>query len=91
MYPGKQLQQYDIDNVARKAAIAKQFLKLDGQLYTPGEFKKVAEKRGVTSFDYSFVNPKEIITKRKAELCEYMSKQLLFERKVEDFMAGKIK
>jgi len=86
------MRRHQIDQLAQQCLREKKFIKAYGEYFTPHEFLEEASGKWVFQHDLTIVDPKLIIENGRKELYRIMSKQFLFEKKVNEYFAkiGKV-
>lgn len=90
----------DNRNIESKNAVTKacedalrnrQFIKYSSQILLPSEFLELSGKVYINPEDIKFVDPYTVMNNGKIKLYELLAKQMLFQKKYEDYLTGKIK
>lgn len=83
--------QEDIEWIFDQAFAARKLVTLGNNHYTAAEFKMFAEGKLILKKDVNLTDPFDLIRRGKEKLYTLMSRQLLFEEKVDNYIKGFIR
>lgn len=90
---GEVMTQEDIEWIFEQAGLAKRLVTIGDKHRTPAEFKMFANEPGrvIEKSSVKLTDPFELINRGKQKLYSLMSRQLMFEEKIDSYMKGHIK